>query len=123
MSDGETSAEIVYARVCLRSGTLLEILDGAESSPKLVDAASAAPELFRADAALHLGPIFTRLGSVGKHEAFQEIVLISTTGAQAVQRLASEPEVALLALCQDSGKLGLLLSGLRERVLQREAPP
>lgn len=123
MTTGETSAEIVYARVDLRSGTLLEILDGGESSPKLVDAAAAAPELFRADAALHLAPIFTRLGSIGQHESFQEIVLVSTTGAQAVQRLVREPDSALLGLCQDNAKLGLLLSGLRERVLQREGPP
>jgi hypothetical protein len=121
LADGDPS--ISYALVCLKTGSVLEVLAPQSTSSGLEDLAAATPELFRADASLQLSAVFARLGASSSGEAFQEIVLVSPARASAVQRLRHPPETALLAQCDDCSKLGLLLSGVRARVQQLEAAP
>lgn len=108
---------IVYAVACLKTGLVLEVLQQGSLPPtgRLADFASAAPELLRDEGAAPLAGLFARLGSVAGSESFQEIVLISSHGAQALLRLPGRPDAVVLALCDEVTKLGLMLSGLRKR--------
>lgn len=119
--DGD--AGITYALVCLKTGLVLEVLQQGATPPngKLSDFASAAPELLRADGALALGQVFSRLGSAASIENFREIVLLSPAGAHALLRMEGRPDTVVLALCSDPSKLGFMLSGLRARCQVKEA--
>jgi hypothetical protein len=113
-------SEINYALISLKTG---EVLDSAELvlGARMQDLAAAAPELFRAGNPDDRQALFQRLGSELKSDSFQEIVFVSARSAHVVQRLAQQPELALLAVSTDTRKLGLMLSGVRARLLQLEA--
>jgi hypothetical protein len=113
-------SHIHYAVVCLKTGLVLELFEGAATCAALEDLASAAPELLRAGAPADLGAFFARLGSERKGDAFQEIVFMSGVRAHVVQRLLQRPDLALLAVSTDAKMLGLMLSGVRERMLALE---
>lgn len=114
-------ADISYALVCLKTGAMLESLDPAAPTARMQDLASATPELFQAGAPADFGAFFTRLGSEQKRTSFQEIVFMSAQNAHVVQRLSHRPDVALVAVSVDAKKLGLMLSGVRARMLRLES--
>jgi hypothetical protein len=49
--------------------------------------------------------------------------VISDKRVHVVQRLEADPDTALLAVSEDVNKLGLVLSGVRERTLKLRAAP
>lgn len=115
-------ADIAYALISLKTGLVLGPLSG-RLSRRLEDLAAAAPELFRSSPSSDFGPLFTRLGSQDGSQSFQEIVVISAQHAHVVQRLPNRPDTALLAVSEDSKKLGLLLSGVRAHLLRITGAP
>ena len=116
-------ADITYALVCLKTGVLLDACEAGAAPPsaRLVDLAAAAPELFRAGTSSDFGALFTSLGSEQSAGTFQEFVFVSAQGAHVVQRLPSHPDTALVALSPEMHKLGIMLSGVRARMLSLEA--
>jgi hypothetical protein len=120
---GLDDGDISYALVCLKTGALLEVFGGSPASARVEDLAAASAELFRAGNPANLAALFERLGSQYRGELFQEIVFVSARAAHVVQRLAEKPEVALLAVSVDAGKLALMLSGVHTLMLQQEARP
>jgi hypothetical protein len=119
----EQDGEIYYALVCLKTGAVLGVLDDSALSDRMRTLATAAPELFGAASKTDLSPLFARIGSEHCDDAFHEVILVSATSAHIVQRLRKLPDVALMAISTDAGQLGLMLSGMRARVLQLEASP
>ncbi len=117
MSD---DAEICFALVDLKTGTPLALSEGVGSS-RLQDLCSAAPELFRAGAPAELAALLARLSANAPSAGVQEIVFMSPHAVHVVQRVARKPELALLAVSEDTHKLGLMLSGVRARALQLES--
>jgi hypothetical protein len=111
-------ADISYALVCLKTGVVLDALRGGAPIARMQDLAAAAPELFRSGAPADLGALFARLGSDLQSDSFHEIVFMSQRTAHVVQRLRERPDVALLAVSMDTKKLGLMLSGVRARLLE-----
>jgi hypothetical protein len=115
-------ADITYALVCLKTGALLRTpADGPRPSVRLIDLAAAARELFRAGAHTDFGALFAPLGSEQSKGPFQEIVFMSAHKVHVAQRLLGRPDVALVALSSELHKLGLMLSGVRARLLELEA--
>lgn len=115
-------ADITYALVCLKTGVLLGTpADGSCPSARLSDLADAAPELFRAGTHTDFGALFAPLGSEQSKGPFQEIVFVSANNVHVAQRLLRRPDVALVALSSEIHKLGLMLSGVRARLLELEA--
>ena len=47
---------------------------------------------------------------------------MSSHAVHVVQRLALKPELALVAVSEDTNKLGLMLSGARARALSLDSP-
>jgi hypothetical protein len=113
-------ADVSYALVCLKTGVVLESFQAGAAIARLQDLASAAPELFRAS---DFRALFARLGSELKSDSFQEVVFMSQRCEHVVQRLSKREDVALLAVSVDAKKLGLMLSGVRARMLALEAGP
>jgi hypothetical protein len=123
MTDAMSSdPEVAYALVCLRSGELLEALDGAPLSG-LSSWARPASELLRAGQMADLAPLFARLGTEQTTESFHEIVLVSSTGVRVMQRMLHAPSRAILAVSRDPHKLAMMLSGVRVRAQSSEARP
>jgi hypothetical protein len=111
-------AAIFYALLDLKSGSPLSLTES--GSARVEDIASAAPELFRAGAPADFSALFSRLSGETVSAWAQEIVLMSAGAAHVVQRGARRPDLALVAVSEDTRKLGLMLSGVRTRMLELE---
>jgi hypothetical protein len=118
---GLADADVSYALVCLKTGALLELLDGRAADARMQDLAAASPELFRAGRPTELAALFAQLGSQRAIESFQEILFVSERAIYVAQLLTTRPGVALVAASVDAGKLGLILSGVRAHTAQLEA--
>jgi hypothetical protein len=114
--------EIRYALVSLKTGTAVGSSEVLESA-RLQDLCAAAPELFRAGAASELTALLARLSGETACQGVHEIVFMSQRAVHVVQRVACKPDLALVAVCEDGKKLGLMLSGVHARALQLEAQP
>ena len=112
-------ADICYALVDLKTGTPLALGEGV-GSVRLQDLCSAVPELFRAGAPAELATLLARLSADASADV-QDIVFMSSHAVHVVQRLARKPELALVAVSEDTNKLGLMLSGVRARALSLES--
>lgn len=112
-------AAIHYALVDLKTG--LSLSSAELSSARLQDLASATPELFRAGGTADFSALFSRLSGEPASSTFQEIVLMSARAAHVVQRAVRRPDLALVAVSEDTTKLGMMLSGVRTRMLELEA--
>jgi hypothetical protein len=109
--------DVVYALVCLKAGSVLEVLEGAAVSQPLRDLAMAARELLhRTQAAAELSGLFARLGGEAQSQHFQEIAFFSERGAQVLMRLPEQPERALIAVGHDPEQLGLMRFQARAHV-------
>lgn len=112
-------ASIHYALVDLKTG--LSLSPSELGDARLQDLSSAAPELFRAGAPADFAALFSRLSREPTSSGFQEIVLMSARAAHVVQRVVQRPDLALVAVSEDTTKLGLMLSGVRTRALELES--
>ncbi|MFT3923875.1 MAG: hypothetical protein QM778_15185 [Myxococcales bacterium] len=110
--------EIAFALVCLRTGIVLRVLadDGSPVST-LSDTANASPELFGVAQSADWAALFARFGSEGGKE-FREIVLVSAGSVRVMERLPNEQDVALVAIASGVPNVGLVLSGVRRRMLE-----
>jgi hypothetical protein len=108
---------VLYALVCLKTGMILESFDQASRNPALQDFAAALPEIFGAAGSANFGAMFARVGSEGS-ETFREVVLVSSGHVRVMERVVDQPGVALVAVAPRTQPLGLVLAGLRHKLLQ-----
>ncbi len=113
--------EIRYALICLKTGMVLEVLDGKPSDARLEGLAQAAPELCNTSQSAEFTLLFARLGSDGKSHKFGELALVSPDHVHVIERLRDRPNVALAALGPGGLHLGLVLSGIRRKLMELEA--
>jgi hypothetical protein len=100
---------------------VLEVLDGKPSDPRLEGLAQAAPELCNTSESADFTLLFARLGSDGKSSHFGELTLVSPDYVHVIERLRDRPNVALVALGPGDFHLGLVLSGIRRKLMELEA--
>jgi hypothetical protein len=108
-----------YALICLRTGKLLRSLDDDLPQPRLDGLADHALELFSAE--LDWPALFTRLGSPTSGEGFRELVLVSAGHVYVIERLSTQPDVALAAVGLAGEGLGLVLSGVHGKLAELDA--
>ncbi len=75
--DERQTSEVTYALICLRTGVVLEVLDGRPSDARLEGSRQAAPELCNSSETADFSLLFARLGSDGKSSYFGEHTLVS----------------------------------------------
>jgi hypothetical protein len=103
---------ISCALVCLRTGSVLELLDG-PSIPRVADLANAAAAVLCSPVPRALAAAFVRLGSERDAASFQELSFVSSAGAHVLQQLSQD--VALVAVSPDPDNLGAVLAAARAR--------
>ncbi len=119
---GEMKAEgeVTYALICLRTGVVLQVLDGKPSNARLEGLAQAAPELCNSNETADFSLLFARIGSDGRSSHFSEHTLVSPDCVHVIERLRDRPDVALVALGPGAVHLGIVLSGIRRKLRELE---
>ncbi len=111
----------VIALASLRTGALLGEHEPSPSRSALEDLAMTVPEIFGTLELGCLSRIAQRLGvDAGEGEQL-EVLLLSESRVQVVLPLARDPELALLAISQEVGKIGLVLSQLHHHATRQVA--
>ncbi|MET0284971.1 MAG: hypothetical protein ABW352_10885 [Polyangiales bacterium] len=103
-------ASISCAVVCLRTSSVLELLEGA-SAPRIVELAQVARSLLQRAVPPPLVTAFARLGSERSEASFAEICFVSVAGAHVIRQLPAER--AIVAVCASPERLGAVLSAAR----------
>ena len=113
--------EISYALACLKTGMVLASLRDAVRGVHAHDLTLRSLRPSTDEAPNDLGEVLQRVGSDIHRDSFQELVFVSVSMVHVVQRLPRRPDIAVVALCADRQKLGLMLFGVRALLLEFES--
>lgn len=112
-----TDAELpAFASVCLKTGSVDDPAASARTCELTADLASAAGELLLVGDSAALADLLRDSGATRQSDRFEEAVVLSSRAMYAVRRSGHEATRAAVAVGSAGGKLGLLLSGLREQL-------
>ena len=112
-SSAEEPSLITYAVADLERGEIVEVLDGADSSPQLEGLAAAAPELCNREpspSGLMLGRNLDL-----EPERFDTVMLVSAASIFVIHRVSEGSPLVLLGVSSQEQSVGWVLDGLRKR--------
>ena len=103
-----------------RTGTVLETPDGLDPEGRLEGLAAAAPELLAAHR-VSWEQVFARPRREGHAVELHDLVLVSRDYVHVVQRLGSDPQLALVSIAPRTRNLGLIITETRDRLAMVDA--
>ena len=117
------TGEVSMATASLSSGVLVQGPSDVAAREQLQELAFTAPEIFGTLELGCLSRIAQRLGIETDGDELIELVLLSESRVQVIHPLVDTPELALLAVSHEVGKIGLVLSEVHARVSARRGGP
>ena len=103
-----------------RSGTVLEAPDGLDGEGRLEALAASAPDLLGTHR-VSWEQVFAHPGRSEPGAGLHDVVLVSRSYVHVVQRLPSDPEVALVSIAPRTRNLGLIITETRDRLAMVDA--